>query len=94
MTHKEFFNNLVWLSKAIRFRHSADISGWRLEAKYSDKNDQLTAEDYNIDAVNYRKPSAAYGTFRCRSVKNPGDAAVLKIIMQFVYTLAQGLNTN
>lgn len=94
MTHKEFFSNLVWLGKVIRFRHSAYISGWRLEAKYSDKNDQLTAEDYNIDAVNYRKPSAAYGTFRCRSVKNPGDVAVLKIIMQFVYTLAQGLNIN
>ncbi len=87
MTQKEFFSDLVWLGKIIRFSHSTDTSGWRLETKYNDKNDQLTAEDYNIDAVNYRKPSAAYGTFRCRNVKNDGDIAVLKIIMQFVYRM-------
>ena len=83
MTQKEFFSELAWLGKIIRFSHSTDTSGWRLETKYNDKNDQLTAEDYNIDAVNYGKPSAAYGTFRCRNVKNLDDIAVLKVIMQF-----------
>ena len=45
MTQKEFFSDLVWLGKIIRFSHSTDTSGWRLETKYNDKNDQLTAED-------------------------------------------------
>jgi hypothetical protein len=88
MTDQDFFNDSIWLGKVIRFGNSPDISEWGLEAKYNDKNDQLTAEDYNVDYINYRTPSAACGTFRCRRVQNPGVVGVLKIIMQFVYALA------
>lgn len=85
MTEKEFFHK--WIGKVIKLTGPDEPSGWRLETKYSDKNDQSTAEGYNhvdIDPVDYGAPSGAYGTFRCRRTDEPHDVAAMRIIMQYV----------
>lgn len=84
MTEKELFHK--WIGKVIEFTDPNEQSAWKLEAKYSDKNDQSTAEAYNqvdIDPVDYGAPSGAYGTFRCRRTDEPHDVAAIRVIMQY-----------
>lgn len=81
MTEKQFFDD--WPGRIITFT-TPSYSAWRLEKKLSDKNDQIDADDYHLDAVRRGKPGGAYGTFECRNIKS-NEIGVVKIVIQVPY---------
>ena len=74
MTDSKFFDD-SFIGNKIKFTNSP--SRWILQEKLSDKNDQLDMWEFQ----EFRKPSAAYGTFRATS-ENGSEIAIIKIIMQ------------
>ncbi|KAL4948728.1 hypothetical protein BDW69DRAFT_203362 [Aspergillus filifer] len=83
MTETQFYSN--WVDKTIQIPNNEPPSAWKVEAIYGDKNDQFKAVEYHQDRVLRGKPSAAYGVFRCRNIRDLDDVAVIKVIMQITY---------
>jgi hypothetical protein len=81
MTEKFFFGD--WVGKTIKLTSTNPPSEWKLAAKLSDKNSQMSAERYHESP----SPSAAYGSFICHDAKDPSNVAFLRIIMQYALDL-------
>lgn len=80
MADPSFFDK--WVGRIIEFSNTTESTGWMLEAKYAEHSSQFTAAEHFEYEGMKGKPSAAYGSFRCRNVYRPEDVAVMKIIVQ------------
>ncbi|KAL4809626.1 hypothetical protein BDV18DRAFT_157375 [Aspergillus unguis] len=85
MTDRPFFENWPGTIINLPAQPSTPPSSWELMSILSDKNNQLTAAEFNEPGPRQGNAGGAFGIFRCRNIHEPSDVAVMEVFIQVPY---------
>lgn len=76
MVETFFFES--WVGKTVTL---SEHSAWKLQRLLSEKNDQLTSYEYNVDSIERGRAGGVYGTFEAQNADN-GEIGIILVMMQ------------